>query len=113
MISCPKCGAINNVPGLRKGVIILQYGDMEYRGICLNCWHKTKKARTYGKALENWDEQTNSTDYYQKRKALGLSQEALAEKCGLSSDTVYRAENGLVIPTKETLEKLETGLEMR
>jgi len=111
MIDCPMCGAGENIPGKRLGVVILRYGDMEYRGVCLACWHKTKKARTYGKALRNWQGQAQTFDYLARRKALGLSQEALAEKCGLSSDTVYRAENGMVIPTAETKRKLMIGLE--
>jgi transcriptional regulator with XRE-family HTH domain len=46
------------------------------------------------------------------RKARGLTQEGLAERCGLSCDTIRRAEHGSFSPSLETLRKLVNGLNM-
>lgn len=46
------------------------------------------------------------------RKARGLTQEALAEKSGLSVDAVRRVERDAFSPSLETVRKLATGLDL-
>ena len=48
----------------------------------------------------------------QLRTTRGMTQEALAERCGLSCDAVRRVEGGRCTPSLETLSKLAGGLEM-
>lgn len=45
-----------------------------------------------------------------KRKELGMTQQDLADKCGVSKNTVYNYENGRVEPTKENIEKISKAL---
>jgi transcriptional regulator with XRE-family HTH domain len=47
------------------------------------------------------------------RRARGLSQEQLAQRSGLSADTIRRLEHGSFSPSLETLRKLCFGLELR
>lgn len=47
------------------------------------------------------------------RRARGLTQEALAELCGLSADTIRRLEHGSFSPSLDTLRKLSTGFNLR
>jgi transcriptional regulator with XRE-family HTH domain len=47
------------------------------------------------------------------RRARGLVQEVLAERSGLSADTIRRLEHGSFSPSLETLRKLCIGLELR
>ncbi|MDQ9760074.1 helix-turn-helix transcriptional regulator, partial [Acinetobacter baumannii] len=44
------------------------------------------------------------------RKELGMTQQDLADKCGLSKNTIYNYENGRVEPTKENIEKISKVL---
>jgi transcriptional regulator with XRE-family HTH domain len=46
------------------------------------------------------------------RRARGLTQEALAERSGLSPDTIRRLEHGSFSPSLETLNKLCAGLDI-
>jgi transcriptional regulator with XRE-family HTH domain len=46
------------------------------------------------------------------RHARGLTQEQLAERCGLSSDTIRRLEHGSFSPSLDTLIKLCEGLSL-
>jgi transcriptional regulator with XRE-family HTH domain len=46
------------------------------------------------------------------RKARGMSQERLAEKSGLSADSIRRLEHGSFSPSLETLGKLCAGLDL-
>lgn len=48
----------------------------------------------------------------QLRNLRGMTQEALAERCGLSCDAVRRIEAGRCTPSLDTLNKLAGGLEM-
>lgn len=45
-----------------------------------------------------------------RRKELGMTQQDLADKCGLSKNTIYNYENGRVEPTKENIEKISKVL---
>jgi transcriptional regulator with XRE-family HTH domain len=47
------------------------------------------------------------------RRARGLTQEQLAERSGLSSDTIRRLEHGAFSPSLETLTKLCGGMSLR
>lgn len=47
------------------------------------------------------------------RLVRGLSQEALALRCGLSPDTIRRVEHGKMNPTIATLRKIAHGLDLR
>lgn len=47
------------------------------------------------------------------RRARGLTQEVLAERSGLSADTIRRLEHGSFSPSLETLRKLCAGLDLR
>lgn len=47
------------------------------------------------------------------RRARGLTQEELAESCGLAADTIRRLEQGSFSPSLDTLRKLCKGLELR
>jgi putative transcriptional regulator len=44
------------------------------------------------------------------RKAQGLSVEQLAEKCEVKAFTVYRWEDGTIIPRLQTIERIATAL---
>lgn len=44
------------------------------------------------------------------RGARGFTQESLAERCGLSTDTIRRLEHGSLSPSLDTLGKLTKGL---
>jgi transcriptional regulator with XRE-family HTH domain len=46
------------------------------------------------------------------RRARGLTQEVLAERSGLSADTIRRLEHGAFSPSLETLRKLCLGLDL-
>ena len=46
------------------------------------------------------------------RRARGLTQDALAERSGLSADTIRRLEHGSFSPSLETLRKLCLGLDL-
>ncbi len=46
------------------------------------------------------------------RKARGITQEVLAHRSGLSSDTIGRLEHGNFSPSLETLRKLCVGLDL-
>jgi transcriptional regulator with XRE-family HTH domain len=46
------------------------------------------------------------------RRARGLTQEGLAERCGLSTDTIRRLEHGSFSPSLDTLRKLVGGLDI-
>ncbi|HLT40565.1 MAG TPA: helix-turn-helix transcriptional regulator [Enhygromyxa sp.] len=46
------------------------------------------------------------------RRARGMTQEVLAERSGLSADTIRRLEHGAFSPSLETLRKLCKGFEM-
>jgi transcriptional regulator with XRE-family HTH domain len=46
------------------------------------------------------------------RRARGMTQEVLAERCGLSSDTIRRLEHGSFSPSLDTLNKLCGGLDL-
>ncbi len=46
------------------------------------------------------------------RRARGLTQEAFAERCGLSPDTIRRIERGVFAPTLPTLRKVAVGLDL-
>jgi transcriptional regulator with XRE-family HTH domain len=47
------------------------------------------------------------------RRARGMTQDVLAERCGLSADTVRRLEAGTFSPSLDTLKKLCNGLDLR
>lgn len=47
-----------------------------------------------------------------RRKELGMTQQDLADKCGLSKNTIYNYENGRVEPTTENLEVLSKELNL-
>ena len=47
------------------------------------------------------------------RRARGMTQEVLAERSGLSADTIRRLEHGSFSPSLETLRKLCAGLNLR
>jgi transcriptional regulator with XRE-family HTH domain len=47
------------------------------------------------------------------RRARGLTQETLAERCGLSPDTIRRLEHGSFSPSLDTLIKLVRGLDLQ
>ncbi|MFF0362584.1 helix-turn-helix domain-containing protein [Streptomyces fungicidicus] len=47
---------------------------------------------------------------YDRRKALGLSQEELARRCGLTQAKISRIEGSGTVPTLPLLAKLATGL---
>ncbi len=46
------------------------------------------------------------------RKARGMTQEVLANRSGLSADTIRRREHGNFSPSLETLRKLSVGLDL-
>jgi transcriptional regulator with XRE-family HTH domain len=46
------------------------------------------------------------------RRARGMTQEVLAERCGLSADTIRRLEHGAFSPSLDTLNKLCGGLDL-
>lgn len=46
------------------------------------------------------------------RRARGMTQEVLAERCGLSADTIRRLEGAAFSPSLNTLRKLCEGLEL-
>ena len=46
------------------------------------------------------------------RRARGMTQEVLAERCGLSADTIRRLEHGSFSPSLDTLRKLVRGLDL-
>ena len=46
------------------------------------------------------------------RKAMGMSQKELAQRCGLPQSTVGRIEAGLVAPNMLTLAKIDEVLQM-
>jgi transcriptional regulator with XRE-family HTH domain len=48
----------------------------------------------------------------QLRRARGMTQEVLADACGLSADTIRRLEHGSFSPSLDTLKKLCSGLEI-
>ncbi len=48
----------------------------------------------------------------QLRLGQSLTQEQLAERCGLSADTIRRVENGSLSPSLMTLSKMAGGLTM-
>lgn len=48
-----------------------------------------------------------------KRDAMNMSQRQLSEKSGVAQKTISRIENGLDIPTIETLGKLANALGMK
>ncbi len=48
---------------------------------------------------------------YDRRKALGLSQEELARRCGLTQAKISRIEGSDTVPTLSLLAKLAKGLE--
>ena len=45
-----------------------------------------------------------------RRKELGMTQQQLADKCGLSKNTIYNYENGKFEPTTENLEIISKKL---
>jgi transcriptional regulator with XRE-family HTH domain len=47
------------------------------------------------------------------RRARGMTQEVLAEQCGLSPDTIRRMEHGSFSPSLDTIGKLCVGLGLR
>jgi transcriptional regulator with XRE-family HTH domain len=47
------------------------------------------------------------------RKVRSLTQEQLAERCGLSTDTIRRLEHGSFSPSLKTLGKLGSGLDLQ
>jgi transcriptional regulator with XRE-family HTH domain len=47
------------------------------------------------------------------RRARGLTHEELAERCGLSPDTIRRLEHGSFSPSLDTLIKLVRGLDLQ
>lgn len=47
------------------------------------------------------------------RRARGLTQEQLAERSGLSTDTIRRLEHGSFSPSLDTLRKLCAGLDLQ
>ena len=46
------------------------------------------------------------------RRARGLTQQSLAARCGLSTDTIRRLEHGSFSPSLDTLQKLCNGLDL-
>ncbi|PRP92406.1 DNA-binding transcriptional repressor PuuR [Enhygromyxa salina] len=48
----------------------------------------------------------------QLRKARGMTQEQLAERSGLSADTIRRLEHGAFSPSLDTIRKLTGGLDL-
>ena len=46
------------------------------------------------------------------RRARGMTQEVLADRCGLSADTIRRLEHGGFSPSLDTLRKLCAGLDL-
>jgi len=114
LIDCPKCGAGFNRYD-RQGPTVLKYSDREYRGICLNCWHKGKKARTSKRAVELWNAGENvlGEQIRSAREILGLSQGDLAELSKLHIETIGRAERGEVMPTRQTIKKLQKVIDLK
>ena len=52
-------------------------------------------------------------DYIRRlREVRGLTQEVLAERCGLASDTIRRLEHGEFSPSLRTLRKTAAGLDL-
>ncbi len=47
-----------------------------------------------------------------RRKELGLTQQQLADLCGLSKNTIYNYENGKFEPTTENLEIISKKLKI-
>ena len=110
MLTCPKCERKENVPGRNVGPTIIRLERFQYRGMCLNCWHKTQPAQTYKKALQNWNEQETENIFLQRRKELGLTAKELSEKTNISMNQIYRYEKNKAKPSKPVLERLKRGL---
>ena len=51
-------------------------------------------------------------EFTKARKAMGISQRELAQRCGLPQSTVGRIEAGLVVPNLLTLAKIAEALQL-
>lgn len=51
-------------------------------------------------------------EFTKARKAMGISQRELAQRCGLPQSTVGRIETGLVVPNLLTLAKIAEVLQL-
>jgi transcriptional regulator with XRE-family HTH domain len=60
--------------------------------------------------LPSLEERRFGTHVRRLRRARGMTQERLAERCGLSADTIRRLEHGAFSPSLDTLTKLCAGL---
>ncbi|MBL4684661.1 MAG: helix-turn-helix domain-containing protein [Nannocystaceae bacterium] len=68
---------------------------------------RTARGRSYGVSAQRFGRHLRVL-----RRAGGLSQEALAERCELSSDAIRRIESARFSPSLTTLSKLARGLEI-
>lgn len=107
---CENCGSEHNDIGRRRGPSLLMFSTTTYRVVCLACWHKGKSGRTQDTAIRNWNSGAEHTALQATRKAQGLSVERLADIAGVSSNTIWRAENGQSQPSKPTKRKIATAL---
>lgn len=110
MITCPKCGAKENVPGKNLGPTVLRLERRQYRAMCLHCWYKAQPGKTAKIAKENWNSQLIENPFLKKRKELGLTAKELSKITNISMNQIYRYERDQVKPSKLVLERLKSGL---
>ena len=103
------CGASFCVPGMRRGPTIISYDTNSHRVICLNCWKKAQAGKTVDIAVSNWNKDKRNV-LVRKRHDLGMTQQQLADHCGVSMNAIYRYEKGTQTPTDETRKKIESKI---
>ncbi len=65
-----------------------------------------------GVEIANLEEQQFGVHVRLLRRARGMTQDRLAERCDLSADTIRRLEHGAFSPSLDTLTKLCVGLQI-
>ena len=116
LIPCPRCGA--KYPELKRPTA-LSYTDREHDVLCLNCWLRTPKTKTYPEAMVLWNDGVYKYKDYELETGLkhyrmkkGWTQTELAAKAGVTKSTGYCTENHKTVPLPETLEKIAAALEI-
>lgn len=110
LIACPECGAKYCIDGIRRGPCIISFSTTQYQAMCLNCWHKTKKARTEDKAIEYWNQAKGESKLKELRLAAGLRMEDLQHLSGVDKVKISMIERNMIIPQIEDREKLAAAL---
>lgn len=72
--------------------------------------YRRKEGRNLGNRAVSWELIELGSRIRERRQALGMSQEALAEKAGISANTVSRIEGGLMAMSVGIFQKLVQAL---